>query len=254
MPNIPTHLNLARKIASRLSYPKIDRNLGCFLLGSTSPDIRSITKSKRDETHFAPLNIDRIGTGVEGLFQKHPALRDPTLLTDETQVFLAGYFCHLIADETWIVDIYQPYFNGGSPSGDQVQLDIWDRAVQMDMDKVSKNELGDPSQICSELNGSGTDVHVEFISGETLDQWKEWVAEFISREFSWDRLRFMTNRMYRDDADAMRKADDFLGNVTESLRSVYKEIPTEKVAAFQEKVVDESVGLIKEYLGELAGN
>ena len=254
MPNIPTHLNLARKIASRLSYPKIDRNLGCFLLGSTSPDIRSITKSKRDETHFAPLNIDRIGTGVEGLFQKHPALRDPTLLTDETQVFLAGYFCHLIADETWIVDIYQPYFNGGSPSGDQVQLDIWDRAVQMDMDKVSKNELGDPSQICSELNGSGTDVHVEFISGETLDQWKKWVAEFISREFSWDRLRFMTNRMYRDDADAMRKADDFLGNVTESLRSVYKEIPTEKVAAFQEKVVDESVGLIKEYLGELAGN
>ena len=224
------------------------------MLGSTSPDIRIITKEKRDDTHFAPLTIERIGTGVEGIFQRYPALRDPTLLTNETQVFLAGYFCHLTADEAWIVDIYQPYFNGGSPSGDKVQLDIWDRAIQLDMDKTSKEDLGDPVDVCAVLNGSGSDVRVEFISGETLDRWRDWVAEFISREFSWDRLRFMTHRMYGDDVYAMGKVDEFLLNVTKSLSHVYSEVPTGTIAAYQDNVVDTSVSLIKEYLGELDGN
>ena len=75
-PNLPAHLSLASQTASRLGHTVIDKHLGTFLLGSSSPDIRIMTKWKRDYTHFAPLTVGRIGEGADGLFRTHPGLAD----------------------------------------------------------------------------------------------------------------------------------------------------------------------------------
>ena len=250
MPNLPTHLNLALKVAAGLAHPTIDRYLGTFLLGSTSPDIRIMTKWKRDRTHFAPLTIDRVGTGAEGIFRAYPALADSSMMGAETSVFVSGYFTHLVADEAWILDIYRPHFDGQGLFSDKVQANIWDRALQLDMDKTAREELGDMAQVREFLNGAGSEVDVGFISRETLGDWREWVTEFTTWEFSWDRLRFLTRRMYGDDDDALRRVEDFLECVPESLKRVYDEIPIEKIRAYQERVIGESVSLVKEYLGE----
>ena len=254
MPNLPAHLSLASQTASRLGHTVIDRHLGTFLLGSSSPDIRIMTKWKRDYTHFAPLTVGRIGEGAEGLFRTHPGLADSTTVSDETKAFLSGYCNHLVADETWILKIYRPYFDGSQPEGDRRRANIWDRALQLEMDRVAREELGDMDRVRSILDGAESDVDVGFIESETLGQWREWVSKFTTVEFTWDRLRFATNRIYRDDATAMGIAEEFLECVPSSLQRIYDVVPEERIAAYKETVIDESARLIKEYLGAPEGS
>ena len=113
LPNLPAHIDLANRAASRLGHPTLDGNLGYFLHGSTSPDIRVITRGRREEYHFAPLDFQDVGTGVKGMFDSHPQLGSSADHDGPTQAFVAGYITHLIADETWIVSMYRPFF--GNP-------------------------------------------------------------------------------------------------------------------------------------------
>ncbi|MDO8750418.1 MAG: hypothetical protein Q7K03_04670, partial [Dehalococcoidia bacterium] len=61
MPNPIAHLDIALELAAQLPASVIEANLGSFLLGSCSPDIRVITSGQRDDTHFAPLSNATIG-------------------------------------------------------------------------------------------------------------------------------------------------------------------------------------------------
>ena len=76
MPNLPTHFSFALETLAALDDPSIQANLGSFLLGSTTPDIRARTKWKRSHTHFAPLSVERVGVGAEGLFCSNPHLTE----------------------------------------------------------------------------------------------------------------------------------------------------------------------------------
>ena len=254
MPNLPTHLSLAFQAAHRMGHPTIDRHLGSFLLGCTSPDIRIMTKWKRDQTHFASLEVQRIGAGIDGLFQTHPLIANSSKVSDPTKVFLSGYFTHLVADEAWILDIYRPYFDDQQLFADRVQANIWDRALQLDMDKEARKELGDMEQVRSFLDGSESDVDVRFISPDILSQWRQWVIEFTSWEFTWERLRFAGWRMYQDDVDAMAIVEEFLHCVPSSLERVYDKIRCGTIEAYREKVVGESIRLIGEYLSASEGD
>ena len=248
MPNLPTHMGLAMRVASTLAHSTINAHLGTFLLGSTSPDIRVLTKGKRDETHFAPLTIEYVGTGVGGLLERHPALADSAKVSDQTRVFLSGYFTHLVADETWILGIYRPYFDGSHLFADQIRANIWDRALQLDMDRQTRLEMDGFELLRTHLDGSERGVGVEFIGPETLQRWREWVTEFTTWEFTWDRLRFATHRMYGDDPGAKETVEEFLKSVPSSLEGVYNRVHRHRISDYQEKVVAESVRTIKEYL------
>ena len=248
MPNLPTHISLALQAASRVGHSVIDRHLGCFLLGSTSPDIRIMTKWKRDQTHFAPLTFQHIGAGAQGLFLTHPDLGDSSKVSDPTKVFLCGYFTHLVSDETWIMEMYRPYFDGCHLFQDQVEANICDRALQLEMDRAAWDELGDREQVRTSLDGSESGVDIGFIDTETLGKWREWVTEFTTRDFTWERLRFATRRMYQDTPEALETVEEFLQSVPDSLERIYDKIPEDRIAAYREKVVESSARLIKEYL------
>ena len=254
MPNLPTHMGLALDVASRLAHPTIDTHLGSFLLGSTSPDIRIMTKWERARTHFAPVTIECIGAGVEGLLEANPDLASSDNLNDATRVFLSGYFSHLVADETWILDIYRPYFDGHRLFADQVRANIWDRALQLDMDKSTRAELGSFEEVRVLLEGSESGVAVGFISPETLGQWREWVVAFTTWEFTWERLRFATHRMYGDNTGAMEMVEEFLRCVPGSLEDVYNNIHRNQIAGYRETAIEGSVRTIREYMGEPDGD
>ena len=247
MPNLPTHMSMAKEAAGRLSHPIIDRNMGTFLLGSTSPDIRIMTKWQRDQTHFAPLSFDKVGAGAEGMFQRHSGLADWARTSDQTKAFVSGYVTHLVSDETWIVDVYRTCFDGHSDL-DQVRADLWDRALQLDMDMASIAETGDMSWLRTHLDGAESGVDVGFIGSETLTQWREWVSEFTTRAYSWERLRGAARRMYRDRPEAEEMAQEFLRCLPDSLKTVYCEIPESMIAAYRDKAIGESVRFIREYL------
>jgi hypothetical protein len=247
VPNLATHIDLARRTARRLRHPVLDANLGNFLLGSTSPDIRVITRQGRETYHFASLDFESVGAGMSGLFRANPHLASGAVEDPRTRAFMAGYITHLVADETWIVDMFRPYFGSAGVFGDEAVGMMMDRAAQLELDRrawpVVDEELANV--------GEGVD-HVElgFIPPETLVEWREWVVSFLATGFSWDRLRFMARRVSNGDGDhpAHGVADEFLRSIPESMDRLYELVPEDRLAVFVQRAVDVQSQAVGDYL------
>ena len=112
MPNLATHITFANELNKSENLID-DHDKGIYLLGSTAPDIRVLTKEPREKYHFVSLNFDNIGDGINNMMKQFPVLQN-TPQTNQLKSFLAGYFSHLVLDETWITKIFRPLFGQDS--------------------------------------------------------------------------------------------------------------------------------------------
>ena len=251
MPNLPMHIYLANQVAEQLDWGSVYDHIGSFYLGSTSPDIRAMTKWPREKTHFAPLSVREVGTGARTMFRNYPELLDGSAQSPATRSFLLGYVCHLASDEVWITTVYRPNFDTNEHTrltADQVQADIWDRAVQLDMDRLSLPDVSGPLNAGHEVACGDQGVSVAFFEDGLLTQWKERVSGFVGREFEWSRLKFALNRMYRDNGEVQQLVDDFLERMPYSLDEVYERIPEAKVENYRREAVAATIAHVREYL------
>ena len=248
MPNLPTHFSFALETLDVLDDPSIQANLGSFLLGSTTPDIRARTKWKRSHTHFASLSVERVGVGAEGLFRSNPNLPETARKSPATRAFLAGYLSHLVTDETWITQIYRPYFGNRDMFPDPMKANIYDRAVQLDMDRNARLEAPGMDKIIERLHSSDRYVRVGFIDEETLSSWQAWVAHFCARPFSWERLHFLAQRRYRGSPQVEAEVEVFLADPSTSLTQIYQHVPQKRISEFRGYAVTEAAREIKERL------
>ena len=99
MPQLGSHLHSAYVVADRLGSPTIDADRGAFFLGSTSPDIRVITRGARADTHFFDLDHYEAQDSVKRMFSEHPNLRFQADMDTSAASFMAGYITHLVLDE-----------------------------------------------------------------------------------------------------------------------------------------------------------
>ncbi len=246
------HIHLANQVAEQLERSCVFDHRGSFYLGSTAPDIRAMTKQPRELTHFAPLSVKKVGTGTEKMFQMHPELNGE--MSPASQAFLAGYICHLVADEIWITSVFRPNFDvsieGTRLTDNEVEANIWDRAMQLNMDRQTLPQLpteGHPREL---LASSDKDVSMPFFEDGLLTEWKDRVGRFMVWEFTWDRLKNALNRLYRDDANVQRSVDGFLGGMPDTLEKLYDKIPEAEVSAYQERALAATVAQVKEFLPE----
>lgn len=247
MPNLPAHIALAHQAAQSLGHPTLESNMGQFLLGSTSPDIRIITRRRREEYHFAPLDFEAIGAGVRGLFEAHPHLSASSALDEATQAFIAGYITHIIADELWIVQMYRPYFGNRAVFREEAVGNVMDRALQLELDRQSWQTVEARLPLVNEVADG---VEVGFIPPSTLAEWRRWVTEFVGRGFSWERLRFMGRRIAAGDEGhpANRVADEFIKGMPSSLERLYEVVPRHNLSDFQARAVEALTRAVGDYL------
>ena len=200
MPNLPMHIYICQQVAVELDWGYVHDHPGAAYLGSTTPDIRAMTKWDRARTHFSDLSVTHVGAGVQRMFELHPHLAGADNgLSPQTRSFLLGYISHLVADETWITTMFRPHFSPDNRVTDtEIESHIWDRALQLDMDRVVLQDNDGLSSAASHLPGSGSAVDVGFLEPEVLQEWQQWVARFLTWDFSWERLKRALNRMYRD--------------------------------------------------------
>ncbi len=246
------HIHLANQVAERLERSCVFDHRGSFYLGSTAPDIRAMTKQPRELTHFAPLSVEKVGTGTETMFQRHPELNGE--MSPASQAFLAGYICHLAADEIWITSVFRPNFDVSLEdtrlTDNEVEANIWDRAMQLNMDRQTLPQLpteGHPREL---LTCSDKDVAMPFFEDGLLTEWKDRVGRFMVWEFTWDRLKNALNRLYRDDENVQRSVDGFLEGIPDTLEKLYDKIPEAEVSAYQERALAATVAQVKEFLPE----
>ena len=248
------HIDLAKRVAQQLDWGWLNDNAGSLYLGSTAPDIRAMTKWPRERTHFAPLSAEEVGTGTRNMFRLHPELADDNGLSPATRAFLVGYISHLMADEAWITDIYRPHFDPthrhDTVAGTEVHAHIWDRALQLDMDRRALGGANGLHGDGETLNDAETGVDVAFLESESLREWREWVGRFLGWEFSWDRLKRALNRIYRDDDDVQTKVDSFIKDMPSSLDRVYEKIPLDKINAYQQDALEHTLAGVVERWGQ----
>lgn len=251
MPNLPMHIYLAQQAAEELDWGFVHDHLGSCFLGSTAPDIRAMTKWDRERTHFAGLSVESVGVGARRMFELHPELAGQGRQSPATRAFLLGYLSHLAADEVWITTMFRPHFGQGRRvAGSEMEAHIWDRALQLDMDRKVLNENDSFAANEAALPDSEQGVDVGFLEEEVLREWRGWVSRFLGRDFSWERLRRALNRMYRDDDAVQQVVEHFLEEMPHSMERIYQKIPQEKLEAYQQRTLAETLAQAREYLSE----
>ena len=245
MPNPATHMEMAYHAAQLVEAPVVNENMGCYLLGSTAPDVRVITRKGREPYHFAPLDFDEVGAGIAGLYGEHPQLVET--VHGPTRSFTAGYMTHLILDETWITRMYRPLFGKDGVFETEATGAVMDRVMQMELDTLALERLDVLKTHLASFSGG---VDIPFIDGDTLAEWHEWVTSFISREFTWERLRFMASRITRGDEShpAHSIADDFIRGMPDTLDVLHETVPTEKLTEFKRDAIADMARVVAEHL------
>ena len=242
MPNLPAHIGLARDAAARIASPVIAGNMGYFLLGSTAPDMRAITKRPREDYHFAPLDFERVGDGARAMLEAHPHLAG---LAGRRAAFVAGYISHIVLDECWITQVFRPAFEDSNVGPDPRGL-VLDRALQLELDRRT-NGVGGSLGL---MGAAAMPLDLGFLSDEAVAQWRSWVVEFLERDFSWERLRFMARRIALGDEShpAHAVADELLRSTPESLETMFEVVSRDELQDFARRSVDTLCQHLEGYL------
>ena len=250
MPNLPMHIYLCQQVAVELDWGYAHDHPGAAYLGSTTPDIRAMTKWDRGRTHFSDLSVPAIGAGVQRMFELYPHLAGADNgLTPATRSFLLGYISHIVADEVWITTMFRPHFAPGNRiTATDIEAHIWDRALQLDMDKSVLSDNGGLAAENAAIAAVAQMPALDFLQDELIDEWRGWVARLLGWDFTWERLKRALNRMYRDDAEVQQVVDGFLADVPRSLERVYEQIPPALIDDYRRRVIDETKIQAREFL------
>src|SRR5215813_4924376 len=123
MPTPFTHLATAADILAHPGLPPEPKaallaELPAFLLGNTAPDVQTVSGQPREATHFFTVPLNGSGPAGPRLLARYPALAQHQVLPPAQAAFLAGYLAHLLFDQLWIRDIFEPNFGERPAWGD----------------------------------------------------------------------------------------------------------------------------------------
>lgn len=249
MPPLGLHTVVAKDIADRLGSSLLDRERGALYLGATAPDIRVITRWDRRQTHFFDLDNFDEQSGVEGLFRTHPHLAEASRLEPRTASFVAGYITHLVMDETWITQVYRPFFGERSPLGGRPWANIMDRALQWSLDLRGRSDAELVRHIVGELVQDEVALQVGFIDDETLRRWRQLVRELLEQPPSWDRFGRIASRYLKDAGIETAEAlEDFLRLLPDVAEEAVRYLSWERVQAFLDDSVARGLEAVRRYL------
>lgn len=250
MPPLALHTVVAKEIADRLRHPILEAERGHLYLGSTTPDIRVITRWDRRDTHFFDLSCFEEQSGVAELLRTHPELADIGKLSPPTVAFMAGYISHLVMDETWINDVYRPFFGERSPLGGALRANIMDRALQFALDSERRGDRQLMAHVLAAVAGSDLGVEVGFIDGETLGRWRQVIVDIVKMPPDWQRFRYLAGRHLQEaEIDTPEAFAEFLKDLPDIVAETKKYLTPGRIEAFMADSLRLGLAWIKEYLG-----
>lgn len=249
MPPLALHMGIAKELADGLRHKSLEADLGAYYLGSTTPDIRVLTRWERQRTHFFDLNEYGHQDGVTTLFREHPELADPARLNASTRSFMAGYVSHLVMDEVWITNIYRPFFGEGSPLGGDARANVLDRVLQYELDRQERDKREIMEEVRRELAASALEIYVGFIDAESLRRWRDISVEVAAHAPDWASFRYLAGRyLRRYGVGTPADLEEFMTGVPEMLSDTVRHVGRDRIQAFLDRSRTDTLRAIKEYL------
>lgn len=249
MPPLALHTAVAKGVADRLRHRLLRDEAGSLYLGATAPDIRIITRWERERTHFFDLACFDEQAGVQGLFEMYPRLARPSELGGATAAFVAGYITHLVMDETWINDVYRPYFGEKSALGGGLKANIMDRALQFSLDSEKRGDTELMADILAQVARCELALEIDFIDGDTLRRWREVVIDVVNRPPDWERFRHAAGRhLGQAAAESPERLEEYMRSLPDLVEETLRYLTPERVNGFAEEALGRSLEAVKEYL------
>jgi hypothetical protein len=250
MPSLGLHMQLAREINDVLGREDLRTSEGEYLLGSTAPDIRVLTRWDRSVTHFFDIENFEDQRAIQGLFHAHPQVANAAALDEPTRAFMAGYLTHLEMDETWITDIYRPYFGPHSSLGGDSRANVLDRVLQYELERRVRLDDSFATSCRHALEQAALDIECGFLDRETLQRWREVNLDIAGRPPDWDRFRTVASRHLKAAGVETDEAlDAFMAEVPDLLQQTHEHVSEERVSQFFQDAHHRSLEALKEYLG-----
>jgi len=212
MPQLGSHLHSAYVVADRLESSTIDSDRGAFFLGSTSPDIRVITRGDRVDTHFFDLDHYEAQDSIKRMFLEHPNLKFQADMDTSAASFMAGYITHLVLDELFISEIYRPHFGLHSTNEGTQYANLLDRALQYQMDLMDRRHVLPMSEVAAALSSGVQLPTIPFIESGSLKEWLVVSIDVASQPADYSRFEKMILRHMQSANLADDDISDLLGD------------------------------------------
>jgi len=245
------HLSIAWEVAHRLHHPVIDQNMGGYLVGSTLPDVHILGQISRAQSHFFDLEEASPESGARAIFEAYPQLARKQELDSAMRSLVAGYLSHLITDEVWILDIYRPLFGSSSPLGQEPMANVLDRAVQYELDRREREDREMMEEIRDEVYRWEPELGLEIIDDATLSWWRDFVCAATARDPTMALFPHFAHRYlvpkYKLDPQQLER---FLAELPAKLEWALDYVTADRIAAFKQKSIADSMAAAREYLGE----
>jgi hypothetical protein len=242
---------LARNVADALPAAQLNAHVPAYLLGSTSPDIRVLTRQDRLSTHFFDLNVHDHQDSVAGFFAAQGRFAAPEQLNPETRAWVCGYLTHLTFDEQYIVTIYRRFFAPHEALGGRMRANIMDRLLQFAMDRQYGEDPAFHQLLARALAGAVENIEVAgFIEPATLDRWRQVTLEIAARAMDWERMRGMVaNHLRFAGLEEGETLASFLDSLPELLDATMAHVTEPEVQGYIERASALAAGAIERYLG-----
>jgi hypothetical protein len=207
--------------------------------------VRVLTRRDRKHTHFYDLNSLMDQDSVARMFEAHPELARPERLDEARTAFVAGYLTHLVMDETFIDEIYRPYFG----ESDDPLANVYDRAMQYELDRRERADDPEAMKVIQSTLEDYTPIRgIPFIEDEYLEQWRVVSADVAGLPADFSRFRRMMERHLQDAGVTDEDLDTWAEDPGALIRQAFAVVSEDRIAQFWRDVEDRMTERVRSYL------
>ncbi|MBI3764450.1 MAG: zinc dependent phospholipase C family protein [Chloroflexi bacterium] len=246
MPTPFMHLVMADAMLAQPGLPdalreRLTAGRPAFRFGHTAPDAQTVSGQSRESTHFFSVPMTSRRAAQEIMFERHADLARPAGLDPARAAFLTGYLCHLLLDQLWIAEIFQPIFGERAAWGTFPERLYLHNVLRAYLDRRDLPRLanGVRDSLCAAKPANW----LPFIDDRHLRRWRDLVADQLAPGASARTIEIFARRMDRDPHDF----EALLASPEELDRQVFSRIPLERIAAFRVEGLARSLELTRKY-------
>jgi hypothetical protein len=241
MPTPFYHLRLARELLPA-SPPLVQQHAAEFYLGNIAPDAQNISGQTREATHFFDVPMKDLTPASQALFRLHPGLADPAKLPASQAAFLAGYLCHLVLDQQWISDIFDPIFGLDADWSNFRRRLFIHNVLRVYLDRLDWPFLRDG--VGETLCRARPDRWLPFLADSALCGWRDFVAHQLADGADTQTIAVFAKRMSLSPAEF----ETLLQSPPAMQTQIFDRIPLATLDDFRTRGLALSREVIQKYL------
>jgi hypothetical protein len=247
MPTPVNHLMMAQEMRtsdglSHVSLHLIEGAWGAFLLGSTGPDVQTVNRRSRRDTHFYDIPPRDDTPAHQALLTSQPELAQADRLAPDHAVFVAGYLAHLLADEAWWRQVFNPFFGVDAEWGEWRERIFLHNVLRTYLDREDQARLKDG--MGAALAQADPRGWLPFVPDEILRAWRDLLVAQLQPGHHVRTAEVFAARM-RVPAQAVEEAL----NSPAQMARIFRHVPPEQLNSYRSQVLGRSIELINAYLG-----